>query len=87
MDLMRNCTDCGHRHNKNKCPRRGYIEPFRSPVGYDVAFDAMYEACLNAVRAYEALDLLGAESSLPGLAHCKERLHNAIEMATKAKVA
>ena len=85
MDLMRNCTDCGHRHNKNKCPRCGYIEPSRSPVDCDAAFDAMYEACLNAVRAYEALDLLG--SSLPGLAHCKERLHNAIEMAAKAKVA
>lgn len=47
------------------------------------AFDAMYEACLNALGAY---NYISDPLRLPGLDHCRKRVEEAIGLADASRI-
>lgn len=42
--------------------------------------DLVREVCLNALGAYEALRLCGADKELPGIGRCEERVRELLKL-------
>ena len=75
---------------KNECPSEYYEKCVYTKARQKLdrctaAFDKMHEVCLNAIGAYEAIELMGADKHLPGYNGCLERLNEAMEFVRKAQ--